>query len=136
MTFDIDYVAFAPELVIIATLLTVFTIDLVLPRPQKYWTATVAVAGTALAAIPLVILAVEGETISMFDGSYVVDEFALVLKGLFVVAAYLVFLMSHHYVESDRYYQGEYYFLLLSSVLGSMVMASARPVKVTSPVRP
>jgi NADH-quinone oxidoreductase subunit N len=34
--------------------------------------------------------------------------------------------MSHHYIESDRYYQGEYYFLLLASVLGSLVMASAR----------
>ena len=126
MTFQVDYLAFAPEFVVIGTLLLVFALDLILPRSQKYWTATVAVAGTALAAVPLVILAVEGETRSMFDGSYVVDEFALVLKGLFVVAAYLVFLMSHHYIESDRYYQGEYYFLLLSSVLGSMVMASAR----------
>ncbi len=124
MTFRIDYLAFAPEFVIIATLLAVFSLDLLLPRAQKYWTATAAVAGTALAAVPLVFLAVNGETISMFDGSYVVDEFALVLKGLFVVAAYLVFLMSHHYIESDRYYQGEYYFLLLSSLLGSMVMAS------------
>ena len=126
MTFEIDYLAFAPEFVIIGTLLLVFALDLILPRNLKYWTATVAVAGTALAAVPLVILAVEGETRSMFDGSYVVDEFALVLKGLFVVAAYLVFLMSHHYIESDRYYQGEYYFLLLASVLGSLVMASSR----------
>jgi NADH-quinone oxidoreductase subunit N len=71
-------------------------------------------------------LAINGETISMFDGSYVIDEFALVLKGLFLVSAYIVFLMSHHYIESDRYYQGEYYFLLLASLLGSLVMASAR----------
>ena len=61
-----------------------------------------------------------------FDGSYVVDEFALVLKSLFLVAAYIVFLMSHNYIESERYYQGEYYFLLLASVLGSLVMASSR----------
>jgi NADH-quinone oxidoreductase subunit N len=98
----------------------------VLPRALKFWTATAAVAGTAAAAVPIVILASDGTTRSMFDGSYVVDEFALVLKGLFVVAAYLVFLMSHHYIESERYYQGEYYFLLLASVLGSLVMASSR----------
>jgi NADH-quinone oxidoreductase subunit N len=84
------------------------------------------VASTALALIPVGILAINGETISMFDGSYVVDAFALVLKGLFLVAAYIVFLMSHHYIESERYYQGEYYFLLLASLLGSLVMASAR----------
>jgi NADH-quinone oxidoreductase subunit N len=124
--FEIDYLALAPELIIVGTLILVLVLDLILPRPQKYWTATVAVAGTALALLPLGLLALSDETISMFDGSYVVDDFALVLKGLFLVAAYLVFLMSHHYIESERYYQGEYYFLLLASVLGSLVMASSR----------
>jgi NADH-quinone oxidoreductase subunit N len=126
MSFELDYLALAPEFVIVATMLVVFTLDLILSRPNKYWTATVAVAGTALAAIPLVILAVEGGTRSMLDGSYVVDEFALVLKGLFIVAAYLVLLLSHRYIESERFYQGEYYFLLLASILGSLVMASSR----------
>ncbi|HUG31917.1 MAG TPA: NADH-quinone oxidoreductase subunit N [Acidimicrobiia bacterium] len=124
--YEIDYLALAPELIIVATLLGVLALDLFLPRRQKYWTATLAVAGSALALLPLGLLAINGDTISMFDGSYVVDEFALVLKGLFLVAAYIVFLMSHHYIESDRYYQGEYYFLLLTSILGSMVMASSR----------
>jgi NADH-quinone oxidoreductase subunit N len=126
MTFSIDYFALSPEFVVVGTLLVAFVLDLILPRPKKYLVATVAVAGTALAAVPLVLLAGNGEIRTMFDGSFVVDEFALVLKGLFVVAAYVVFLMSHHYIESERYYQGEYYFLLLSSLLGSMVMASAR----------
>ncbi len=126
MTFQIDYLALSPELIVVATLVTVLALDLILPRAKKYWTATVAVAGTALALVPLAVLALDGEVRSMFDGSYVVDEFALVLKSLFLVAAYIVFLMSHNYIESDRYYQGEYYFLLLASVLGSLVMASSR----------
>ncbi len=126
MPYEIDYLALGPELVVIATMLGVFTLDLLLPRSKKFWTATMAVAGTALAAVPLVILAVEGTSVSMFDGSYVVDDFAIILKAVFIVAAYIVMLMSHHYIESDRYYQGEYYFLLLASVLGSLVMASAR----------
>ncbi len=126
MPYEIDYLALAPELIVVVTLLGVLALDLVLPRPQKYWTATLAVAGSALALLPLAVLAIQGDTISMFDGSYVVDEFALVLKGVFLVSAYIVFLMSHHYIESERYYQGEYYFLLLTTVLGSLVMASAR----------
>ena len=126
MTFQIDYLALSPELIVVATMVTVLTLDLILPRAKKYWTATVAVAGTALALVPLAVLALDGEVRSMFDGSYVVDEFALVLKSLFLVAAYIVFLMSHNYIESDRYYQGEYYFLLLASVLGTLVMASSR----------
>ncbi|MGH8948627.1 MAG: NADH-quinone oxidoreductase subunit N, partial [Acidimicrobiia bacterium] len=126
MPFEIDYLALAPELVVVATMFGVFALDLILPRARKFWIATVAVAGTALAAVPLVMLAADGTTRSMFDGSYVVDEFAVILKGLFIVSAYIVLLMSHHYIESDRYYQGEYYFLLLASVLGSLVMASSR----------
>lgn len=126
MGFEIDYLALAPELIIVGTMILVLGLDLMLRREKKYWTATVSVAGTALALLPLGILAINGDTISMFEGSYVVDEFALVLKGLFLVSAYIVFLMSHHYIESDRYYQGEYYFLLLASLLGSLVMASSR----------
>jgi NADH-quinone oxidoreductase subunit N len=124
--YEVDYLAVAPELIIIGTMVLVLVLDLTLHRAKKYWTATVSVAGSALALLPLAVLAVNGDTISMFDGSYVVDEFALVLKGLFLVAAYVVFLLSHHYIESDRYYQGEYYFLLLASILGSLVMASSR----------
>jgi NADH-quinone oxidoreductase subunit N len=126
VSFEVDYLALAPELIIVGTMILVLALDLTLPRARKYWTATVSVAGSALALLPLGVLAVNGDTISMFDGSYVVDEFALVLKGLFLVSAYIVFLLSHHYIESDRYYQGEYYFLLLASILGSLVMASSR----------
>ncbi len=123
---NVDYLAIAPELVVVATLLAVLSLDLFLPRHQKFWVATLAVAGTALAAVPLILLAADGTTRSMFDDSYVVDTFALVLKGLLIVGAYLVLLMSVSYIESARYYQGEYYLLLLSSLLGSMVMASGR----------
>lgn len=127
MSWNIDWLAIAPELVVIVTLLAVVGIDLVLPRAYKYITAVVGVLGLTLAALPLVVLATsEVGARSMFDGSYVVDDFALVLKGLFIVAGYIVLLMSVSYIESDRYYQGEYYFLLLASILGSLVMASSR----------
>ncbi len=127
MTWDIDYLALAPELVVVVTMLAVVGLDLVLPRAYKYVTAVVGVLGLTLAALPLVILATSDVGVrSLFDGSYVVDDFALVLKGLFIVAGYIVVLMSVSYIESDRYYQGEYYFLLLASILGTLVMSSSR----------
>ena len=126
MPFEIDYLALAPELILVGTLIVVLVVDLLVPRRLKYLTATIAVLGVSLAAIPLLILAFEGSTRSMFAGSFVVDTFALFLKGFFVVAAYLVLLMSVSYIEAERYYQGEYYFLILCSVLGSLIMASSR----------
>ena len=62
----------------------------------------------------------------MFGGAFVVDHFALVLDGVFVVAGYVVVLLSTNYIAEGDYWEGEYYILLLSSVLGMMVMASAR----------
>lgn len=122
----LDYFALAPELVIVATLLGVLSLDLFLPRERKYWVAALAVAGVALAAVPLILLAIDGTTRSMLSDSFVVDTFAVILKGILVLGAYVVLLMSVSYIESDRYYQGEYYLLILSSLLGSMVMASSR----------
>src|SRR5581483_343037 len=58
--------------------------------------------------------------------AYVVDNFALALKALFLVAGYVVVLLSPNYVAEGDYYEGEYYLLLLTSVLGMVVMASSR----------
>ena len=125
---DLDYHALAPEIVVAATILVVLGLDVALPRPRKYWTAFAGVVGLALAAVPLVTLAFGGgpDARSMLGGAYVVDDFALVLKAVFIVGGYLVLLMSVSYIESDRYYQGEYYLLLLTSILGSLIMASSR----------
>ena len=63
---------------------------------------------------------------SMFDGRYVVDEFSLILKALFLLAAYVVVLLSQTALEEGGYYQGEYYVLLMCSVLGMVMMTSSR----------
>ncbi|MDH3193412.1 MAG: NADH-quinone oxidoreductase subunit N, partial [Acidimicrobiia bacterium] len=123
----LDYLALAPELALAVTVMAVLTADIVLPHAQKYWTAVLSVLGLTVTALPIAFLLVSDDgSRSMLDGSYVVDDFSLILKGLFVIAGYIVVLMSVSYIESDRYYQGEYYFLLLASILGSVVMASAR----------
>ena len=56
----------------------------------------------------------------------VVDDFALVLSGLFLVAGYLTILLSTNYIAEGDYAEGEYYLMLLSAVFGMVVMASAR----------
>ena len=126
MGYTIDYWALAPEIILALTLMLVLTAELFLPRSMRYVTAIIAVMGTIMAAFPLVVLGLSDQVRTMFDGSYVVDDFALVMKGLFLAAGVLVMLMSIAYIEADRFYQGEYYFLMVSSILGSVVMSSAR----------
>ena len=55
-----------------------------------------------------------------------VDEFSLIIKALFLLAAYVVVLLSQNELEEGGYYQGEFYVLLLCSVLGMVMMSSSR----------
>jgi NADH-quinone oxidoreductase subunit N len=123
----IDWHALAPELVLVVGINVILGIDLFIDESRKWAIATLTGFVLLGALLPVVTLAVVGGDVrSMFDGRYVVDEFALVLKALFLLVAYVVVLMSQHELEEGGYYQGEFYVLLLASVLGMMMMSSSR----------
>ncbi len=129
----IDYHALLPEIILAVTVLVTLVVDLT--TRKKYLVAVTAMAGLFAAIVPVLTLAFcgsldfctsAGVERVLFDGSYVVDEYALVLKGVFIFAAFIVLLLSVGFLESDRYYEGEYYFLLVASALGAVAMASSR----------
>lgn len=124
---DIDYHALAPEIVLSVGIFLLLLVEVNLSETRKWVTSAMA-SGILLAAmLPVVTLAVDDVSVrSLFDGRYVVDEFSLTLKFLFLAAGYVVVLLSTTYVEEGDYYQGEYYLLMLSSVLGMVMMASSR----------
>jgi NADH-quinone oxidoreductase subunit N len=122
----VDYHAFAPEIVLVGTLVVVLLLDLVAEERGRSATSSVAGIGLLASLVPVVTLAVDGTDRVLFGGAYVVDDFALVLKALFLLSGYVVVLMSTDYIAEGDYYEGEYYFMLLSSLLGMTVMASSR----------
>lgn len=124
---DIDWHALAPELVLIVGINLVLFIDLNLSDSKKWTMATLTGFVMLAAFVPVVTLAVDdGPARELFDGRYVVDEYALILKALFLLVAYVVILMSQNELEEGGYYQGEFYVLMLCSVLGMVMMTSAR----------
>ena len=122
----LDYKALAPEIVLTAVLLIILMVDLLVDETNKVLVTNLAGVGVLASLVPVVLLGASGHHSSMFGGAYVVDNFALVFKGLFLASAYIVLLMSAHYLEEGDYHEGEFSFLLLSSVLGMVVMGSAR----------
>lgn len=123
----IDWHALAPELVLAAGIFALVTLDLSVSEARRWITASFAGFVLLAAIIPVVTLGVVGDDVrSLFDGRYVVDNFSLVLKALFLLAGYIVILLSTNEVEEGGYYQGEYYVLVLTSVLGMVMMASSR----------
>jgi NADH-quinone oxidoreductase subunit N len=125
---DVDWHALAPELVLIVGINLVLLIDLWLEESKKWMMGALAGFVMLGAFIPVVTLAVVGDTPvrSMFFDRYVVDEYALILKALFLLVGYVIVLMSQTELEEGGYYQGEFYVLLLVSVLGMVMMASSR----------
>jgi NADH-quinone oxidoreductase subunit N len=124
---DIDWHALAPELVLIIGINLVLFIDLNLSDSKKWTMATLSGFVMLAAFVPVVTLAVDdGPARELFDGRYVVDEYALILKALFLLVAYVVILLSQNELEEGGYYQGEYYVLMLCSVLGMVMMSSSR----------
>jgi NADH-quinone oxidoreductase subunit N len=125
---NLDYHALAPEIVLAATIAVVLVADLIFSEERKWLVGNLAGLGLLAAMVPIVSLAVDSgpTTRSMVGGAYVVDNFALVLKGLFLVTGYVVLLMSSRYVEEGDYYEGEFYFLILCSLFGMVVMSSSR----------
>ncbi len=71
-------------------------------------------------------------TISLWDASagiynnlYTIDNFGTFFKGLALIVAILVTLLSLRYVEREDILKGEYYALMLFGVLGMMIMVSS-----------
>jgi NADH-quinone oxidoreductase subunit N len=122
----VDWHALAPDLIVVGVLCVVLVADLFLPEDRKAVLPSLAGLGLLGAVVPVLTLAVDGADRTMFGGAYAVDDFSLVLKALFLVAGYVVVLLSTNYIAEGDYAEGEYYFLLLCSILGMTVMASAR----------
>ncbi len=123
----LDYHALAPEIVLAVGLCAVLLVDLFVSEGKRWITASLSGFVLLGALLPVVTVGVTGDDVrSMFDGRYVIDNFSLVLKALFLVSAYVVVLLSTNEIEEGGYYQGEYYVMLLSSVLGMVMMCSSR----------
>ena len=124
---QIDYHALAPEIVLGVGITVVLLVDLFVADSKRWIVATLSGFVLLAALLPVVTLSVTGDDVrSMFDGRYVVDNFSLVMKGLFLLAGYIVVLLSTHEIEEGGYHQGEYYVMLLTSIMGMVVMSSAR----------
>jgi NADH-quinone oxidoreductase subunit N len=122
----VDYHALLPEIILTVTIVVVLVADLLFEDRQRWQTSRIASIGVLAALVPVLTLAADGHDRAMFGGAYVVDNYALALKGFFLVVAYVTLLISVDYISEGDYYQGEFYLLLLTSVLGLTVMASAR----------
>jgi len=111
-----------PELILVATLLTVFVGDLFVRTKDRL--GEIALLGTALALVAVSRVAAWPEA-SLFYRMVTHDQFAVFFKVIFSLATIAVVLMSLTSREVRRSSQGEYYGMLVAGTLGMFLMASA-----------
>lgn len=122
----IDWHAFAPEITLLCVGALITLVDIVFLEKARPYTAALAGLGVLATLIPILTLALDGADRTMFGGAYVVDDFALVTKVIFLLSGYVVILLSTNYVAEGDYWENEYYGLLLASLMGMVMMASSR----------
>jgi NADH-quinone oxidoreductase subunit N len=120
----IDLHAILPELILSGTIMLVLIADAFLSQRRKWVTMPLGFVGVLAALIAVQTLV--GEERSTFGGAFVVDDFAVLFKTFFLSVALVVLMLSLRYFRDGRFYQGEYYFLLLTSFLGCILMPSSR----------
>jgi NADH-quinone oxidoreductase subunit N len=128
-----DYLLALPMLLLALFALGILLIDLFLPAKWKRANAVIALVGLAFSAVATGRLhwayhVAQQKGLGFVDtgfmGSLLVDPFALYFFYLFLAGAAIAVLMSIHYLEVEQENHGEFYALILFSVVGMMCMAA------------
>ena len=111
------------ELTIFA--LGILLIDLMIPREWKWLNAVGAFAGVGFATLCVwqIQHTLPRGSIGFFN-ALLVDRFAIYFWYLFLASAAVTILTSVRYLEIEHEHHGEYYALLLLSLVGMMCMAA------------
>ncbi len=128
---SLDYVLTLPMIMLAIFGLGILLIDLMLPPESKRvnaWTALVGLGFAAGATLKIQLAHFStGQTIvgsPAYNGAMLVDSFAIYFFYLFIVGAAIAVLMSMKYLDIEHENHGEFYALILFSVIGMMCMAA------------
>mgnify|MGYP001166428956 FL=1 len=119
---DINFIHIAPEIIMVVTAIAAIFLDLI--TDKKKILAFACSGGTAIALLCVALLAINQASGYSFAGIYVIDSFALFLKGLVLSATLIVLFASSSYATKLKTFQGEYYSLTMFAALGMILLPS------------
>ena len=122
-----DLNAILPILVLSGWASVLLLVDLWIPKNHKGYTALLSIAGLAITAAVLVAVAfsVKGEAIPAFGGMVTFDGFSVFLDMLLLMTGASAIMLGLSYLKRANIERGEFYTLLLFSIVGMMLMAQA-----------
>jgi NADH-quinone oxidoreductase subunit N len=123
-----DYLIMLPMVELTIFALGILLIDLMVPKQWKRVNAVAALVGVAFAAVSVLrmqfLLSSSGRAYeSGFMNTVLMDRLAIYFFYLFLAGAAISIVMSAHYLEVENEHHGEFYALMLLSVVGMMCIA-------------
>jgi len=118
-----DFISLLPHTVLLVWATLLLLVDLAIPKERKGITAALAALGLAI-SLGLVFTQI-GQNQLVFNQMAVVDGFSTFLNVLFLVSGLVAVAIAPDYLRRMNMMRGEYFCLLLFSVTGMMLMASA-----------
>ena len=115
---------FLPEAIVTLTILVLLVADIATGARRRGLNAGIAFGGLA-AAFGAGVAQIGSTPTFLFDGMVALDPFALFFKLFFIAVTAVVVLVVHPYRELSERYHGESYVLMLGTVLGMTLLASA-----------
>jgi NADH-quinone oxidoreductase subunit N len=114
-----------PEMYLVAAICVILLVDAFAGQTRRGLTPTLTLIAIAVGAILTVTYGNVSQRTILFDGMYIADGLAYVLKlcGFLFVAFGLLY--SRDYLEERGILRGEYYVLVLTALLGIFVLVSA-----------
>ena len=113
-----------PEFALVVSLLIVFCVDFICPRCGSDRTKMMNILASLL-LVGTAVVSATSEPTSAFGGIYVTSQAINVMKAILAFGSLIVVVMANPWVEKNWKHAGEFYMLIISTLLGMFVMMSS-----------
>lgn len=121
-----NFMAVSTEIAVLLLALFVMAVDLLMPgKDARRPIAVISIFGLLGILLYTFTLYHLGSSAYFFEGMFVVDNYAIFFKQLFLAGMIFTILFAEDYAQKMIRYEGEFYALLLFALIGMCIMASA-----------
>ena len=119
-----NFVPAIPEIFLLSMACIILILDVYINEKNRVLTYLLSLATLVVTTLLTVNLSTTG-TVHTFNGTFVIDPMAVILKVFIYLVTAVVFVYSRGYLAERNLFKGEYYVLGLFGVLGMMILVSA-----------
>ena len=119
-----QFLNMVPEFYLVLMLIAIFVVVFIMHRSEKKLDVLFSVTAALLVVLP-VRIAFLSEPAEAFGGLYVASQAVNVMKVILAVGTLIVVIMAQPWLKTAEKLAGEFYMLILSTLLGMFVMMSS-----------